>query len=80
MFLLYCIILNTRQPSVTTRPALAKNRNGASKFLEKAKKVRPPTKIGNVSFVKLHHEYEYTKLQDAYQEKKSRLDPQSPRF
>lgn len=58
----------------------SKKQKWGIQVFRKSKKVHPPTKIGNVSFVKLHHKYEYTKLQDAYQEKKSRLDPQSPRF
>ena len=44
----------------------------------KSKKIYPPTKIGSVSFAKLHPEYEYDKILRFLSRKRSRFDPQSP--
>ena len=44
----------------------------------KSEKIHPPTKIGNVSFAKPHHEYEYDKILRCFSRKRPPFDPRSP--
>ena len=44
----------------------------------KSEKIHPQAKIGNVSFAKPHHEYEYDKILRCFSRKRPRFDLGSP--
>ena len=53
-----------------------KKQNWDVRLFTKSEKIHPSTKIGNVSFAKLHPKYEYDKISRCLPRKRSRFDPQ----